>query len=68
MDEIVQQVVQHTGIPEDKARQAVEVVVSQLQKRLPEPVASQLNTYLSGDASGGQDLGDVAKGLGGMFK
>lgn len=63
MDEIVQQVSQRTGIPEDKARQAVEIVVNQLKGRLPAPIASQLDSALGG---GGQ-LGNLSKGLGGMF-
>jgi uncharacterized protein (DUF2267 family) len=68
MDEIVQQVVERTGIPEDKARLAVQVVLSQLEKRLPGPIASQISAHLSGGGSStGGGLGDVAKGLGGMF-
>ena len=67
MDEIVQQIVQRTGIPEDKARMAFQVVLDQLEKRLPGPIASQLREHLSGTASGGSGLGDVAKGLGGLF-
>jgi uncharacterized protein (DUF2267 family) len=67
MDEIVQQVVERTGIPEDKARMAVQVVLEQLQKRLPGPIASQVSAHLSGGGSAGGGLGDVAKGLGGMF-
>jgi uncharacterized protein (DUF2267 family) len=68
MDEIVQQVVQRTGIPEDKARMAVQVVIDQLQKRLPGPLASQVSSHLSGGgAGGGGGLGDIAKGLGGML-
>jgi uncharacterized protein (DUF2267 family) len=67
MEEIVQQVVQRTGIPEDKARMAVQVVLSQLEKRLPAPIASQLGAHLSGGGAGGGNLGNLAKGLGGMF-
>lgn len=66
MDEIVQQVVERTGIPEDKARMAVQVVLSQLEKHLPAPLASQLGAHLGGGAGGG-NLGDVTKGLGGLF-
>lgn len=74
MDEIINQVVQRTGISEDKARQAVEVVVSQLEQRLPGPVASQLRSHIgggggaaaAGEGSGG--LADMAKGIGGSFK
>lgn len=68
MDEIVQQVAQRAGIPEDKARMAVQVVIGQLEKRLPAPLASQLSSYLAGGGAGGAgSVGDIAKGLGGMF-
>ena len=67
MDEIIQQVVQRTGIPEDKARMAVQVVLDQLEKKLPGPIASQLREHLGGGSSGGSALGDVTKGLGGLF-
>lgn len=67
MDEIVQQVAQRAGIPEDKARMAVQTVLSQLEQRLPGPIAAQLRSYLSGGGGGGGGLGDMAKGLGGMF-
>ena len=69
MEEIVQQVVQRTGIPEDKARMAVQVVLSQLEQRLPGPLASQLRNHLGGGEGGpaGGGLADLAKGLGGAF-
>lgn len=68
MDEIVQQVVQRTGIPEDKARMAVQVVLGQLEKRLPGPLASQVTAHLSGGgAAGGGNFGGLAKGLGDAF-
>lgn len=67
MQEIVQQVAQRTGISEEMARKAVDVVMDELQKRLPAPLASQLKEYASGDAAGGSGLGDAAKKAGGMF-
>lgn len=70
MDELVQQIVQRTGIPEDKARMAVQVVAGYLEKRLPGPVASQISAQLGAggaSSSGAGALGDAAKGLGGMF-
>lgn len=73
MQQIVQQVVQRTGISEAHARQAVEVVISQLQSRLPAPIAQQLQGAIGGapGAAGGQGgaggLGDLAKGLGGLM-
>jgi uncharacterized protein (DUF2267 family) len=54
MNELVQMVAQKTGIGEDKARQAVQVVVEHLKGRLPGPIASQLDNYIQGNAQGEQ--------------
>ncbi len=62
MNEIEQIVTQRTGISEDKAREAVQVVVDHLRSRLPGPIASQLDSYLQGEAQGnqgGSGLGDL---------
>jgi uncharacterized protein (DUF2267 family) len=69
MDEIVQQVAQRAGIPEDKARMAVQAVMDQLEKRLPGPIAAQLRSHLGGaeGASGTGGIDGITKGLGGMF-
>lgn len=66
MDEMVKQVAQRTGIPEDKARLAVQAVLDQLEKRLPGPIAAQVKAHLGGSAGAGA-IGDVKKGLGGML-
>ena len=52
MNELIQQIVQRTGIPQDKAQTAIEMVISHLKGRLPAPIASQLDNYVSG-AEGG---------------
>jgi hypothetical protein len=48
---------------EAQARQAVDVVVSLLKDRLPEPLTGQIDATLAGRPSG---LSDVAGGLGGL--
>jgi hypothetical protein len=53
MDEIIRLVVQKTGISQDDARKAVEVIVSALKSKLPGPIASHLDSFISGDMSGG---------------
>lgn len=63
MNEIVQMVAQKTGIGEDKARQAVQIVIEHLKGRLPGPIASHLDGALSGNAQGEQSGG----GLGGLL-
>ena len=73
MDELINLVVQKTGISQDDARKAVEVIVSALKSKLPAPVASHLDSFLSGGMSGGlsvleNEAGEMLKGkLGGLF-
>ena len=54
MNELIQNIVQRTGIPEDKARTAVEMVVSHLKGKLPSPISSQLDSYMSGGGESGK--------------
>jgi hypothetical protein len=64
MDELVKLVADKVGISEDQARQSVEVVMSYLKDKLPEPFAGQLDAVLEGDMSG---LGDLTGSLGKLF-
>jgi hypothetical protein len=73
MDELINLVVQKTGISQDNARKAVEVIVNQLKSRLPGPIANHIDSFISGGASGGMatleaEAGEMLKGkLGGLF-
>jgi hypothetical protein len=73
MDELIDLVVQKTGISQDDARKAVEVIVNELKSRLPGPVASHLDSFIGGGLSGGMntlesEAGEIFKGkLGGLF-
>ena len=62
MDEQLKLVKEKAGIPEDQAKLAVQAVLDFLKDKLPAPIASQIDGLLSGSG-----LGDVAKGLGGLF-
>jgi uncharacterized protein (DUF2267 family) len=53
MDELINLVVQKTGISQDDARKAVEVIVSALKSKLPGPIAGHLDSFISGGVSGG---------------
>lgn len=64
MDELVKLVSKKVGIPQAQAEQAVEIVLSFLKDKLPEPLTGQIDAALEGDVSG---LGDLAGGLGGLF-
>ena len=60
MNELVQIVAQRTGIGEDKARQAVQVVLEHLKGRLPGPLASHLDSFIQGgDQGAGGGLGNL---------
>ena len=73
MDELVNLVVQKTGISQDDARKAVEVIMNELKTKLPGPISSHIDSFLSGGLSGGMsalagEAGDMLKGkLGGLF-
>ncbi len=59
MDELVNLVVQKTGISEDQARQAVSVILGYLKDRLPAPIAAQVDGVINNPG--------VAGALGGLF-
>ena len=70
MDELIAQVSQRTGLPPEQAKAAAEAVLEHIKGRLPAPIASQLDQFLSGTAAGTQSgggLSGLAQGLGGMF-
>lgn len=64
MDELVKLLGQKFGLKEDTAKQVVTVVADFLKTKLPAPVAGQIDGLLAG---GKADLGNLAKGLGGLL-
>ncbi len=69
MDELVNLLVEKTGISEEKAREVTDVVIEFLKSKLPEPFRGQVENLISGAEPGG--LGGVVQGitgvLGGLF-
>ena len=65
MDELVQEIVERTGIPQAQAEQAVTIVVNFLKKKLPDPIAAQVDNVLAG--IDGDQVDDLLKGLGGLL-
>lgn len=62
MDELIKKVSEKTGLSEEMARQAVEVVVDHLKDKLPGPLAGQIDNVLNlSGKSGG--LSGLAGGL-----
>jgi hypothetical protein len=47
MNELVLLIMQKTGLPQDKAREVVDVVISQCRAKLPESVSSHLEGLLA---------------------
>jgi uncharacterized protein (DUF2267 family) len=65
MDELVKLVSKKVGISENQAKQAVETVMGFLKDKLPAPIASQVETVLSGGEI--PDVGGLGKKLGGIL-
>jgi len=61
MDELVKLVSQKTGVSDEVARQAVEIVIGFLKDKLPDPIAGQLDAALEGGGLPG------VEGLAGML-
>ena len=65
MDELVNLLVEKTGISEEKAREVVDVVIEFLKSKLPKPFRGQVENLISGAETGG--LGGVVQGLTGVL-
>jgi hypothetical protein len=63
MDELVKLVSQKTGLPQDKAKLAVETVLNFLKQKLPATFAGQLDSILEG----GSLSDNLTKGLGDLL-
>lgn len=66
MNEVVKMITEKTGLSEDMAEVAVDLVIDYLKDKLPDPIAGQLDTVMSGGELGGS-AADLAKGLGGLL-
>ena len=67
MDELVKRISEKTGISEDQARSAVNVVSNFLKEKLPAPIAGQVDNVLSGAGGMTDKLGDAAAKVGNIF-
>ena len=66
MDELIKMVSQKAGLSEEMAKTAVETVIGYLKKKLPAPIAGQIDGVLGGSEMPA-DLGGLAKDLGGIL-
>ena len=53
MKELINIIVQKTGISQENAQQSVQVTLGFLKTKLPTPLASQLDSFLSAGTSSG---------------
>jgi hypothetical protein len=60
MNELINIIVQKTGISQENAQKAVQVTVDFLKSKLPAPIAAQVDSFLSG---GGIGLTEQAGGF-----
>ena len=71
MDELVQELSQKTGLSQEKSQEVVNVVITHLKARLPEPLANDLDSLMAGSSTGGENLAEkaisMASGLESMF-
>jgi uncharacterized protein (DUF2267 family) len=68
MEELVKMVSEQTGIPKEKAEQAVEIVLDYLRKKLPPGIAKQIDAALANEELM-DNVADRAKDLlGGLGK
>jgi hypothetical protein len=63
MEELYKLVATRTGLPHDTAKLAVDTVLDFIKKKLPAPLAAQLDSVLDGKT----DLDAAAGLLGGLF-
>ncbi len=69
MDQLINMITQRTGISADPARGAVNMVLEFLKEKLPGPVATQVESLLSGKGSGStvEEAEKMLGGLGSLF-
>jgi hypothetical protein len=72
MNELINAVVQRTGLSQEDAQKAVGAVIDFLKTKLPAPIASHIDGLIGGGTSGGlgtleAEAGELLKGkLGGL--
>jgi hypothetical protein len=66
MNELVNLIVKKTGVSQAIAQTIVNLVVDYLKKKLPTPIASQIDGLLANDANV-QQAENIVGGIGGLF-
>lgn len=63
MEQLVQIIVEKTGLSEEVAGTVAEIVLQFVKDKVPEPLAGQLDSIVNGEAGDGVDIGGALKGL-----
>lgn len=67
MNELINQIVEKTGVPADKAQQVLDVVATYVKQKFPQfggQIDAALGTGGGGTAAGSNPLGDLGSKLG----
>lgn len=67
MNEVIQRLIERTGLPEAQAAAAVEVVIGFIKEKMPPAIGSQIDGLVSGESGAMDKLGGIGASLGGMF-
>lgn len=67
MNEMIQRLIEKTGLSEEQASAAATTVLGFLKEKLPGPVASQIDSLMAGGGGIGEKLGGLGGSIGGMF-
>lgn len=59
MEELVKMISEKTGLSPEMSMQAVKMVLDFLKKKLPAPIASQINGVLSGESAASSAMGGL---------
>ena len=62
MEELVDLIVEKTGLPRETASHVVDIVLDFIKEKLPDPIAGSLDSFLEGDAGA-----SLLSGLGDLF-
>lgn len=66
MNDIIQRLVDKSGLSEEQAASAVQTVVGFIKEKLPAPIAAQVESIVGG-AGGGEAMSSIGSAVGGMF-
>lgn len=67
MEELIKRITEKTGISEEQARSAINTVSGYLKEKLPAPIATQVDSFLTGGGGASDTLGNAASKIGGLF-